>query len=129
MGNLTLEGLVMKMTMGITIEGTETLVDQYHAVKGIEATHPLCHIDVVEVVGAMEAEMMVEMAGGIMGVMASQTTIKDHHGPPTAIVGCHGDTLCPQQTQLDIVPPGYTKQLSTTGVACTSDCIGSYVST
>jgi hypothetical protein len=73
MKNLTPEGPVMKAMMGMMTEGKETLVIQYHIVKGIETTHHHHHVDVVEEV--------VEMAEGTMEVMVSQMAIEDHHGP------------------------------------------------
>jgi hypothetical protein len=99
MMNLIPEGLVMKTTTGMATEDKETLVIQYHIMKEIEITHHHHHIDMVEeVVEAVEAEMVVEMAEGTMEVMVSQMAIEDHHGPPTTIVGCHEDILCLQQT-------------------------------
>jgi hypothetical protein len=121
MMNLIPEGLVMKMTMGMTTEDKETLVTQYHVVKGIEITHHHHHVDVVEEV--------MEAVEGTMEVMASQMAIEDHHDPPTAIVERHKDILCLQQTRLDTAPLGYMKQPSTIEVACTSVCTCSCVNT
>jgi DUF1009 family protein len=130
MMNLIPEGLVMKTTTGMTTEDKETLVAQYHVVKGIEITHHHHHVDVVEeVVEAVEAETVVETAEGTMEVMASQMAIEDHHDPPTATVERHEDILCLQQTRLDTVPLGYMKQPNTIEVACTSVCTCSCVNT
>jgi hypothetical protein len=98
--------------------------------KGIEITHHHHHVDLVEeVVEVVEVEMVVETAEGTMEVMASQTTVEDHHGPPTTIVGCHEDILCLQQTRLDTAPLGYMNQPSTIEVACMSICTCPCIST